>query len=181
MLHSGAIYFMVSVIWLHALAFFLAMENQIGSAGSWNMAGRAEDFLVSFLMTGTWIIFSFSYPTGTTANNTQAVRSLIGIELCLKNTIKFSFFHVYSVFWNLMHGQCNGWNGKGVKSIWLWHRDMWTREDMRENAYSCNCRCLGSCYWIGLYLWIKIVWYGIFSFLNFQYYFSFTNLWCCVT
>lgn len=68
---------MISAIWLHALAFFLARENQTGSTrstdstsstgsagstgattstgstGSWNMAGRVEDRRVSFPMAGT--------------------------------------------------------------------------------------------------------------------------------
>lgn len=77
-LHLGAIYCMISAIWLHALAFFLARENQTGSAGSTGCcrtAGRVEHFLVSSSTEGTWTIFSSSNPIGTTANNTQAVRS----------------------------------------------------------------------------------------------------------
>lgn len=44
---------MISAIWLHALAIFLAKENQTGSNGSWSTGGKVEDSLISFLVEGT--------------------------------------------------------------------------------------------------------------------------------
>lgn len=168
MLHPGASYFMISAVWLHALAFFLARENQTGSADSWSTAGRVEDRLVSFLVAGTWNIFWSSNPTRTTANNTEAVRSPRGTELCLWDAIK-SFF-LSCLLWFL---KLSAWSMPWV----VWQRDKinmamatrtWAWEGLRENAYSCNCQSSGGCYWIVLHFWIETreetyVWY-LFSF-----------------
>lgn len=68
-LHPGAIHCMMSDIWLHAWAFFLAIENHTGSLGGETLGGTLEERLVSLSLVYGWSLFWSSNTTEITANN----------------------------------------------------------------------------------------------------------------